>query len=46
MNYKNIKEFVGMLMNLKYQAALAHREARLEATEVFVSRPLIKKPIR
>lgn len=45
MEYQNIKAFIDMLLDPEYQAALVHRESGLEATEVFVTRPLIKEPI-
>ena len=44
MEYRNIKAFIDMLMDPEYQAALVHREAGLEATEVLVTRPLITEP--
>ncbi|MEP1471827.1 MAG: DUF1330 domain-containing protein [Halieaceae bacterium] len=45
MEYQNIKAFVDMLLDPEYQAALVHRDSGLEATEVFVTRPLITQPI-
>jgi uncharacterized protein (DUF1330 family) len=45
MEYQNIKAFIDMLIDPEYQAALVHRESGLEATEVFVTRPLIAEPI-
>lgn len=45
MEYKNIKAFIEMLLDPEYQAALVHRISGLEATELFVSRPLIAEPI-
>ncbi len=45
MEYQNINAFVDMLLDPDYQAALVHRESGLEATEVFVTRPLIAEPI-
>ena len=45
MEYQNIKAFVDMLLDPDYQAALVHREAGLEATEVLVTRPLLTAPI-
>ena len=43
--YKNANAFIEMLMDPEYQDALVHRDAGLEATELFVSRPLIAEPI-
>ena len=45
MEYQNIKAFIDMLLDPDYQAALVHREAGLEATEVLVTRPLLTAPI-
>ena len=45
MEYQNIKAFVDMLLDPDYQAALVHREAGLEATEVIVTPPLLTAPI-
>ena len=45
MEYKQVNAFIEMLLDPEYQAALVHRDAGLEATEVFVSRPLIAQPV-
>lgn len=45
MEYQDIHAFIDMLMDPSYLAALVHREAGLEATEVFATRPLITEPI-
>lgn len=45
MEYRNIEAFTDMIMDSEYQAAIVHREAGLEATEVFVTRPLLTEPI-
>lgn len=45
MEYRNIEAFTDMLMDPEYQAGLVHRDSSLEATEVFVTRPLITGPI-
>ena len=45
MEYRNIEAFTDMLLDSEYQAALVHRESGLEATELFVTRPLITEPI-
>ncbi len=45
MEYPGINAFVDMLLDSDYQAALVHRNAGLDATEVYASRPLIAEPI-
>jgi uncharacterized protein (DUF1330 family) len=45
MEYKNINAFIDMCVDPEYQAMLVHREAGLEATEVFVTRPLLTAAI-
>ena len=45
MEYNNVGAFIDMLMDPQYQEALVHRDAGLEATEIYVSRPLIAEPI-
>ncbi len=39
--YTRAEAFIEMLTDPEYQEALVHRDAGLEATELFVSRPLI-----
>ena len=43
--YVNAAAFIEMIRDPEYQEALVHRDAGLEATELFVSRPLIPEPI-
>jgi len=45
MEYQSINAFFKMLADPDYQASLIHRDAGLEATEIFVTRPLIQKPV-
>jgi uncharacterized protein (DUF1330 family) len=45
MEYRNVDAFIDMVSDPEYQQALVHRDAGLEATEVYVSRPLIDKPL-
>ncbi len=45
MEYQSINAFIDMLLDPEYQAALVHRNAGLEATEVYASRPLIAEPL-
>lgn len=45
MEYQNISAFFDMLVDPDYQAALVHRDAGLEATEVLVSKPILKGPV-
>ncbi len=45
MEYPSINAFIEMLLDAEYQASLVHRNAGLEATEVYASRPLIAEPL-
>ena len=45
MEYQHIDAFIEMLLDPEYRAALPHREAGLEATELFVTRPVISEPL-
>ena len=45
MEYQNISAFFDMLADPDYQAALVHRDAGLEITEVLVSKPMLNGPI-
>jgi uncharacterized protein (DUF1330 family) len=45
MEYQNTDAFIEMIADPAYKAAVVHRIAGLEATEIFVTRPLIDKPI-
>ena len=45
MEYANVGAFIEMVIDPDYQAALIHRDAGLQTTEVFVTRPLITQPI-
>gem|GEM_PF-815280 len=45
MEYQNISAFFEMLADPDYQEALVHRDAGLDVTQVFVTKPLIKNPI-
>ena len=45
MEYRNIQAFIDMVSDPEYREALVHREAGLEATEVYVTRPLIDAPV-
>ena len=45
MEYRSIDAFIDMVSDPDYRQALVHREAGLDATEVFVSRPLIDAPV-
>jgi len=41
MEYQNVDAFIDMISDPEYQQSLVHRNAGLEATEIFVTRPLI-----
>ena len=43
--YVNAAAFIEMIRDPDYKDALVHRDAGLEATELFVSRPLITEPL-
>lgn len=45
MEYQNADNFIEMIADPEYKAAVVHRIAGLEATEIFVTKPLIDKPI-
>lgn len=45
MEYQSIEAFLDMLLDQSYQAALVHREAGLEHTELLITRPKIPQPI-
>lgn len=45
MEYQKVSDFLEMVDDPEYQQALVHRDAGLEATELFVTRPLINEPI-
>ena len=45
MEYQTIGAFFEMLADPDYQAALVHRDAGLEATEILITRPRINKPL-
>jgi hypothetical protein len=45
MEYQNADDFIEMISDSEYKAAVVHRIAGLEATEIFVTKPLIDKPI-
>jgi uncharacterized protein (DUF1330 family) len=41
MEYQNVAAFIDMISDPEYQKSLVHRNAGLETTEVFVTRPII-----
>jgi len=43
MEYQNIEAFMDMISDPNYVESLTHRDAGLEATEVFVTRPIISQ---
>jgi len=45
MEYQSVDAFMDMVSDPDYQAALVHRDAGLETTQVIVTRPLIDAPI-